>query len=163
MKIEGLAQLWQPSLKGHSEDIAFVVASPSVYSPVKGVCEDLDPHQVSHGRLFQGGVHCPGHHSHPPSLPVENKLLGDHCLVDEHGGEPDHPPDDVVQQPREEEIYGSSCMLSNTSEPWPEAAICAFIYRGREEIGSVGEGTHYIRICGPGQPNIRIFTANEQW
>ena len=32
MKIEGLAQLWQPSLKGHSEDIAFVVALPILYS-----------------------------------------------------------------------------------------------------------------------------------
>ena len=100
---------------------------------------------------------------HPSSLPVENKLPRYHCLVDKHSREADHPPDDIVQQPRSENICGSSCMLGNTSEPWPEGAICAFIYRGREEIWSSGEGTHYIRICGPGQPNIRIFTANEQW
>ena len=144
--------------------------------PVKGVGEDLDSHHVSHGCLLQGRVHCPCHHPHlftrvrislrlkknphPSSLPVENKLLVDHCLVDQHRRESNHPPDDIVKQPREDKICSFGRILGNSREPWPEASIGAFVDCGREEIRPGGERTHNVRISGPGGKFI-IFEANQ--
>ena len=132
---------------------------------------------MSHGCLLQGRVHCPCHHPHlftrvrislrlkknphPSSLPVENKLLVDHCLVDQHRRESNHPPDDIVKQPREDKICSFGRILGNSREPWPEASIGAFVDCGREKIRPGGERTHNVRISGPGGNSSSLRQINQ--